>query len=82
MLPSPCSRWVCRRRNQQASDRRRPAGRTVKEKVCSRCQQRKPAEDFHLYLHSCDGRQAYCKACVRSYGRETKARRAMQDGDP
>lgn len=39
-------------------------------KRCSRCGQQKPQEEFYARKRSVDGRQAWCKTCMRSVTRE------------
>lgn len=36
-------------------------------KVCARCRQEKPLDDFNLYARSKDGRQRHCRACSSAY---------------
>jgi len=36
-------------------------------KVCSRCKVRKPLGDFHNSSKSPDGKQGYCKQCVKEH---------------
>lgn len=41
----------------------------VEGKVCSKCRDWKPVDDFAKFAGSSDGRQGYCKPCMRSYNK-------------
>lgn len=39
-------------------------------KMCGRCGQSRPLEDFHVHRGNTDGRQDWCKVCLNKYNRE------------
>ena len=39
-------------------------------KICKRCGNEKPLEDFHRQSAQKDGRQTYCKLCANEYKRK------------
>ena len=41
-------------------------------KVCNKCKQKKPFEEFHKYGKSKDGLQSWCKDCVKQYYEQNK----------
>ncbi len=50
-------------------------------KVCVKCRQEKPVEEFHRNSRSADGLHSYCKECNRAQAlahiRAEKARKAL-----
>jgi len=57
------------RRQTLKEEKRRP----VATKVCSRCQQTKPMQDFYLDQGRSDGLQTYCRVCYSQSYREKRA---------
>ena len=41
-------------------------------KICTKCKEIKPENDFHKYSRSKDGLQYYCKSCVRQRQQDNK----------
>jgi hypothetical protein len=61
----PASTWS---KKQPTSNRPGRAGKSVKSndghsKVCSRCDTRKPLDQFYRWSKGADGYQASCKSC-------------------
>jgi hypothetical protein len=46
-----------------------------KEKYCNKCQQTKPASEFHISRTHNDGLQSMCKTCTLTYTRNKRKRR-------
>jgi len=44
-------------------------GQSGKVKLCRRCDETKPHEEFGQSLTAKDGRQSWCKPCMREYHR-------------
>jgi len=47
-------------------------------KLCSKCGEFKPGNDFHLHKNCRDGRQSYCKACHAEKGRRYRSENAQR----
>lgn len=45
-------------------------------KCCPRCQTLKPLSDFHNSSKSPDGKQGYCKQCIKAHGQENAKAKA------
>ncbi|MHC4464229.1 MAG: hypothetical protein ACYS6W_09910 [Planctomycetota bacterium] len=47
----------------------------VKQKLCNKCKQWKPEDEFHKRRKSKDGLQWYCKVCLNEAAREYREQR-------
>ena len=47
-------------------------------KTCTRCGEEKPLDEYHRNKALRDGRQAYCKSCVKAYRAEWRERPEVQ----
>jgi ribosomal protein L32 len=52
---------------QQKAILQRDGYKVITEKKCSKCGEVKPADEFSNYTHSKDGKQSWCKSCVKEY---------------
>jgi hypothetical protein len=49
-------------------------------KTCTHCKEAKPFEDFYACKHTKDGRQSWCKACVKALSKEVaKSRKKVKE---
>ena len=55
----------------------------METKICSRCGRELPLENFNNKAASEDGKQSYCKDCVKAYNMQSAvAKKAMQEENP
>lgn len=50
-----------------------------KMKTCSKCKETKSLSEFYKSRRSKDGRQGYCKSCVKAYQQRFKGKAAISD---
>ena len=46
-------------------------------KICRRCKEEKPVEEFGINGRTADSRSLYCKECTRAYNRKERPKRII-----